>query len=162
MENGWWTYTVPLLHSLRAVRLLYNNVFAHWGKQSYIQMDNSTEFAGSFLQLCKGLGIVQYHITIDSSKAYRQVDRMIWILKGFIQHGLTKEPTSLWTNHLASILLHLCMTASRMTGITLFLLSMCCLMLLLSLAIPGLPMLPDQSTPDKEEVYLTKVSRIVT
>ena len=29
------------------------------------------------------------------------------------------------------------------------------------MAIPGLPSLPDQPTPDEEETYLAKVSRIV-
>ena len=29
------------------------------------------------------------------------------------------------------------------------------------MAVPGLPSLPDQPTPDKEETYLVKVSRIV-
>ena len=33
--------------------------------------------------------------------------------------------------------------------------------LLPSMAIPGLPSLPDQLTPDKQEMYLAKVSRIV-
>ena len=33
--------------------------------------------------------------------------------------------------------------------------------LLPSMAIPGLPSLPDQSTLDEEEAYLTKVNHIV-
>ena len=33
--------------------------------------------------------------------------------------------------------------------------------LLPSIIIPGLPSLPNQPTPDEEETYLTKVSRIV-
>ena len=45
-------------------------------------------------------------------------------------------------------------------GIALFLLSMGHSPLLPSLAIPGLPSLPNQPTLDKEEAYLTEVSCI--
>ena len=117
--------------------------------------------AGSFAQLCKGLGIIHLHITIGNSKANRQVEWMIRMLKDCIQRGLTKAPATFWTNHLALVLLLLCMTASRMMGVMPYLLETSQQPLLPSMAIPGLPSLPDQPTPDEEETYLTKVSHIV-
>ena len=48
-----------------------------------------------------------------------------------------------------------------MMGITLFLLAFSQQPLLPSLAIPGLPSLPDQPTLDEEEAYLTKASHII-
>ena len=63
-------------------------------------------------------------------------------------------------NHLASALHLLHMTASWMMGAVLFVLATSYKPLLPSLGIPGLPSLPDQLTPDEEEVYLTKVSHI--
>ena len=86
--------------------------------------DNSTKFVGSFALLCKGLGIVHHHITIGNSKANGQVEWMIRTLKVYVQCGLTKEPTIFWMNHLASALLILYMTVSRMMGVTPFLLFM--------------------------------------
>ena len=52
------------------------------------------------------------------------------------------------------------MTVSQMMGIALFLFTMGHQPLLSSLAIPGLPLLPDQLAPDEEEAYLAKVSHI--
>ena len=46
-------------------------------------------------------------------------------------------------------------------GVALYLLATSRQPLLPSIAIPGLPSLPDQPTPDEEETYLAKVSRIV-
>ena len=83
------------------------------------------------------------------------------MLKDCIQRSLTKMPTTFWTNHLALVLLLLHMTVSRMTGIMPYLLVTGRQPLLLSIAVPGLPSLPDQLTPDEEETYLAKVSRIV-
>ena len=82
------------------------------------------------------------------------------MLKDCIWHGLTKEPATYWTNHLALALLLLCMTASRMMGIMPFLLAMGQQPLLPSMAIPGLPSLPNQPTLDKEEGYLAEVNHI--
>ena len=81
-------------------------------------------------------------------QSYRQVEGMIWMLKVCIQCSLTKEPTSFWTNHLASALLLLCMTAGQMMGFVPFLLSMGYQPLLPSMAILGLPSLPNQPTLD--------------
>ena len=111
--------------------------------------------------LCKGLGIIHHHITVGNSKANGQVERTIRMLKDCIRRGLTKMPTTFWTNHLASALLLLCMTVSRMTGIVPYLLATSRQPLLPSIVVPGLPSLPDQPTPDEEETYLTKVSCIV-
>ena len=83
------------------------------------------------------------------------------MLKDCIRHGLTKTPTTFWTNHLAPALLLLCMTVSRMTGVAPYLLATGRQPLLLSIAVPGLPSLPDQPTPEEEETYLANVSRIV-
>ena len=69
-------------------------------------------------------------------------------------HNLLDEP-------LALALLLLYMTVSRMTGIAPYLLATGQKLFLPSMAIPGLPSLPDQPTPDEEEIYLTKVSHIV-
>ena len=114
---------MPSLHSWRAAKFLYDDLVARWGKPHYVRTDNGAEFAGSFAQLCKGLGIVHHHITVGNSKANGQVKRMIRMLKDCIQRGLTKMPTTFWTNHLAPALLLLHMTASRMTGVAPFLLA---------------------------------------
>ena len=53
------------------------------------------------------------------------------------------------------------MTASRMTGIAPYLLATGQQLLLPSIAIPGLPTLPDQPSPDEEETYLADISRII-
>ena len=50
---------------------------------------------------------------------------------------------------------------SKMMGIVPYLLATSQLPLLPSMAIPGLPSLPNQPTPDKEETYLAEVSHIV-
>ena len=128
-------YTVPSLHSWRVAKFLYDDLVAHWGKPHYIQTDNGAEFAGSFAQLCKGLGIIHHHITIGNSKANRQVERTIRMLKDCIQRDLTKMLATFWTNHLALALLLLCMTVSRMMGIAPYLLATSQQPLLLSIAI---------------------------
>ena len=138
-----------------------NDLVAHWGKPCYIWTDNGAEFADSFARLCKGLGIIHHYITIGNSKANGQVKRMIRTLKDCIWHGLNKMPATFWTNYLASVLLLLCMTASTMMGVMLYLLVTSQQPLLPSIAVPGLPSLPDQPTPDKEETYLAKASCIV-
>ena len=107
----------------------------------------------------QGLGIIPYYITIGNSKANGQVKRMI---KDCIQCGLTKEPASFWINHLVSTLQLLYMTVNWIMGIALFLFAIGYPPFLPSLAIPGLPLLPNQPTMDKEEAYLTKFSYIVT
>ena len=149
------------LHSWRVAEFLYDDLVACWGKLRYIQTDNSTEFAVSFVQLCKGLGIVYYHITIGNSKAIRQVEQTIRMIKDCIQHGLTKAPATFWMNYLASALLLLCMMVSRMTGITPYLLATGQQPLLPSMAISELSSLPDQLTSDEEEAYLAEVSHII-
>ena len=45
---------MPSLYSWRATKFLYNDVVAHWGKPCYIQMSNSTKFAGSFMWFAEG------------------------------------------------------------------------------------------------------------
>ena len=70
-------------------------------------------------------------------------------------------PATFWTNHLAPALLLLRITASRMMGVTPYLLATSQQLSLLSIAIPGLPSLPDQPTPDEEETYLADISHIV-
>ena len=99
---------VPSLHSWRAAEFLYDDLVARWGKPRHIQTDNSADFAGSFARLCKGLGIVHHHITVGNSKANGEVERTIRMLKDCIRCGLTKMPTTFWTNHLAPALLLLC------------------------------------------------------
>ena len=106
-------------------------------------------------------GIVHHHITVGNSKADWQVEQMIRMLKDCIQCGLTKVLATFWMNHLALALLLLCMTASKMSSVVLFLLAMGCQPLLPSMAISGLPSLPKQLTPDEEEAYLAKISHIV-
>ena len=154
-------HAVPSLHSWRAAEFLYDDLVARWGKPCYVQTDNGAEFVGSFARLCKGLGIVHHHITVGNSKANGQVKRTIRMLKDCIRRGLTKMPATFWTNHLAPALLLLRMTVSRMMGVTLYLLATGQQPLLPSIAVPGLPSLPDQPTPDEEETYLADVSRIV-
>ena len=151
---------MPSLHSWRAAEFLYDDLLARWGKPCYVQTDNGAEFAGSFAQLCKGLGIVHHHITVGNSKANGQVEWTIRTLKDCIRRSLTKTPTTFWTNHLAPVLLLLRMTVSRMTGIAPYLLATGQQLLLPSIAIPRLPALPDQPTPDEEEAYFADISRI--
>ena len=152
---------VPSLHSWRAAEFLYDDLVARWGKPHYVRTDNGAEFVGSFARLCKGLGIVHHHITIGNSKANGQVEQTIRMLKDCIRRGLTKMPATFWMNHLAPALLLLHMTASRMTGIAPYLLVTGQQLLLPSIAVPGLPSLPDQPTPDEEETYLADISRII-
>ena len=154
-------HALPSLHSWRAAEFLYNDLVARWGKPCYVRTNNGAEFVGSFARLCKGLGIIHHHITIGNSKANGQVKRTIRMLKDCIRHGLTKTPTTFWMNHLAPVLLLLRMIANRMTGIAPYLLATGQQPLLPSIAIPGLPSLPDQPMPDEEETYLTNVSRII-
>ena len=152
---------MPSLHSWRAAKFLYDDLVAHWGKLHHVWTNNSAEFVGSFAWLCKGLGIIHHHITIGNSKANGQVKRTIRKLKDCIRRSLTKTPATFWSNHLALALLLLCMTASRMTSITPYLLATSRQPLLPSIAIPGLPSLPNQPTPDGEKTYLAKVSHIM-
>ena len=152
---------VPSLHSWRAAEFLYNDLVARWGKPRYVRTDNGAEFVGSFAWLCKGLGIVHHHITIGNSKANGQVKRTIRTLKDCTRRGLTKTPATFWTNHLAPALLLLRVTASRMMGVVPYLLATGRQPLLPSIAVPGLPALPDQPTPDEEQAYFADISRIV-
>ena len=76
--------------------------------------------------MCKGLGIIHYHITVGKSKANGKVEQTIRMLKDCIQYGLTKEPAPFWTNHLALALLLLYMTVRWMMGIVPFLLATGC------------------------------------
>ena len=116
-------HAVPSLHSWRAAKFLYDDLVARWGKPHYMRTKNGAEFAGSFAQLCKGLGIAHHHITVGNSKANEQVEWTIRMLKDCIWHGLAKVPTAFWMDHLALALLLLCMTASRMMGIAPYLLA---------------------------------------
>ena len=59
------------------------------------------------------------------------------------------------------MLLLLRMTAGRMTDIAPFLLAIGRQLLLLSIAVPGLPSLHDQPAPDEEEMYLAEVNHIL-
>ena len=94
-------HAMPLLHSWRAAKFLYDDLVAHWGKPCYVWTDNGAEFVGSFAWLCKGLGIIHHHITIGNSKANGQVEWMIRMLKDCIQqpdkgaHNLLDEPFGL-------------------------------------------------------------------
>ena len=99
------THAMPSMHSWRATKLLYDDLVACWGKPCYVCTDNGTYFVGSFAWLCKGLGTIHHHITIGKSKANGQEEQMTRILKDCIQCGLTKEPATFWTNHLALALL---------------------------------------------------------
>ena len=154
-------HAMPSLHSWRAAEFLYNDLVACWGKPCYVQTEKGAEFVGSFVRLCKGLGIVHHHITVGNSKANGQVKRTIRMLKDCIQRSLTKIPATFWTNHLALALLLLRMTASRMTGVAPYLLATGQQPLLPSIAVPVLPSLPDQPMPDEEETYLADISCIV-
>ena len=116
-------HAMPSLHSWRMVEFLYDDLVARWGKPHFIWTDNSTKFVGSFAKLCKGLGIVHHHITLGNSKANGQVEWMIRMLKDCIRCGLTKVPTTFWMNYLASALLLLWMTGSRMMSVLLYLLA---------------------------------------
>ena len=78
------TNAMPSLQSWRAIQFLYNDVIGNWGKPWYIWTDNSTEFAGSFVWLCKRLGIIHHYITVSNSKANGQVEMIIQMLKDCI------------------------------------------------------------------------------
>ena len=60
---------VPLLHSWRVAKFLYDKLVARWGKPRWVQMDNGSEFAGDFAAFCKAAGIVQRRISVGNSKA---------------------------------------------------------------------------------------------
>ena len=72
-----------------------------------------------------------------------------------------KELASFWMNHLALALFLLGMTASWMIGVVPFLLAMGHQLLIPSMAIPRLPTLQNQLTPDEEEAYFAIVSHII-
>ena len=148
------THAVPLLHSWRAIELLYDNLYTQWGKPYYVWTDNGVEFVGNFGQLCKELSIVHHHTTVGNTKANGQVEWRIRTLKDCMQCGLMKEPAPLWMNHLASALLLLHMTVNQKMGTILFLLAIGCQPLLTSMAMPELPLLPNQLTLDEEKTYL--------
>ena len=115
--------TVPLLYSWRVAKFLYDDLVARGGKPHYILTDNVAEFAGSFAWLHKGLGIIYHHITVGNSKANGQVEWTIRTVKDYIWRGLTKAPATFWMNHLATALLLLPMTMSRMMGVMPYLLA---------------------------------------
>ena len=139
------THAMPLLHSYRTAKFLYNDVVTCWGKPCYVQIDNSTKFLGNFTQLCKGLSIIHHHITVGIKKANGQVKRMIQMPNDCIWNSLMKEPTSFWMNHLALALLLICLTVSQVRGIVLYLLATVHQPLLPSMTVPGLPLLPAHS-----------------
>ena len=62
---------MPLLHSWRSAKFLYDDLVAQLGKPHYVQTDNGGEFVGSFARLCKRLDIVRHYITVGNSKANR-------------------------------------------------------------------------------------------
>ena len=141
---------MPSLHSWRAAEFLYDDLVACWGKLHATSGPTMALSLQAALHGCaKVLVLFHHHITIGNSKANGQVKWMIRMLKDCIRHGLTKMPATFWTNHLALALLLLHMTASRMTGIMPYLLVTGRQPLLPSIAIPGLPSLPDQPTPDE-------------
>lgn len=62
---------VPLLHSWWIAEFLYNEVISRWGKLMYVYTNNNSEFTGSFVRLCVGIGIVHHYRTPGNSKANR-------------------------------------------------------------------------------------------
>ena len=117
-----WVEAVPSpsLNSWRAADFLYSRIVTAWGKPQFVRTDNGSEFAGSFARLCKTLAIAHHRITVGNSKANGQVERTIRTLKDVLRRGLTKEPASYWSNHLAPALAMLRFTPSRMTGLAPF------------------------------------------
>ncbi len=111
---------VPSLHSWRAADFLYQRIVTHWGKPRFIRTDNGSEFQGSLHRLCSALGIAHNRITVGNSKANGQAERTIRTLKETIRRGLTKEPASYWSNHLAPALAMLRFTQSSATGLAPF------------------------------------------
>ena len=144
---------VPSLHSWRAADFLYQRIVTHWGKPRYIRTDNGAEFQGSLHRLCTSLGIAHNRITVGNSKANGQVERVIRTLKETIRRGLTKEPASYWSNHLAPALAMLRFTPSRATGLAPFSLVTGRKPQLPSLPARPLPELPEEPTPAEEEDY---------
>ncbi len=110
----------PSLHSWRAADFLYQRIVTTWGKPRYIRTDNGSEFQGSLHRLCQSLGIVHYKITVGNSKANGQAERTIRTLKETIRRGLTRDPRSYWSNHVAPALAMMRFTPSKMTGLTPF------------------------------------------
>ena len=108
-----------------------------------------------------GRGIIHHHSTVGNSKANGQVEQKTRMLKDCIQHSLTKDPTTFWMNHLALALLLLYTTVSRMMGVMPFLLDMGQQLLLPSMALAGLPSLPNQPTLDEEKACFAQVSHII-
>ena len=65
---------MPLLHSWRASKFLYDDLVPHWTKLRYVWKDNGAEFVGSFAWLCKGLGVDYHQITVGNSEANKQAE----------------------------------------------------------------------------------------
>ena len=150
-----WVEAVPTpsLHSWRAADFLYQRIITHWGKPRYIRTDNGSEFQGSLHRLCNSLGITHRRITVGNSKANGQVERTIRTLKEAIRRGMTRDPRSYWSNHLAPALAMLRFTPNSTTGLTPFSLVTGRHPYLPSLPARPLPDLPPQPTPEQEESY---------
>ena len=154
-------HAVPLVHSWRATKFLYDDLVAYWRQVTPHPdgQDSGAKFVGSFAHgSIKGLAFIHHPITIGNSKGNGQAEGKIWSLKDCIQRGLDKGAcTSFWMNQVASasaaamydgkvqmtmgiaLLLTGCGPSAAATKLD---------------QIPGLPLLPDQPTPDDEETYL--------
>ena len=99
------------------------------------------------------MGITHRRITVGNSKANGQVERTIRTLKEAIRRGMTRDPRSYWSNHLAPALAMLRFTPNSTTGLTPFSLVTGRHPYLPSLPARPLPDLPPQPTPEQEESY---------
>ena len=115
-------HTMPSLHSRRVAEFLHNYLVARWANYA---MSRATMVLSLWAALhgCAKFLVSSITHPIGNSKANRKVEQTIRTLKDCIWRSLTKMPATFWTNHLASALLLLCMTASRMTDITPYLLA---------------------------------------
>ena len=52
-----------------------------WGKPRYVRTDHGSKFKGSFVRLCKVLGIVHQKPTTGNSKGNGQVECIIRMIK---------------------------------------------------------------------------------
>ena len=120
-----------------------------WGKPRYVRTDHGSEFKGSFVRLCKVLGVVHPKLTTGNSKGNGQVEHTI---KDAIRRGLTQWLDTFWSDHVGPALMLLCFTIASTTRIAPFAMAMGRDALLPSVVVPPMP-LPEEPSPCEEWLY---------
>jgi transposase InsO family protein len=113
-----WVEATPIQskHAFRTASWLHRDILSRWGKPAWVRTDNGAEWQGVFELLLKDWNIGHNHISVGNSKANGLVERTIRTLKGIIRKGLTDDPDSYWSDHLAGALLVLRLSTARAHG----------------------------------------------